>query len=345
AEVRKLAHETPRMIATVRDKWVPAVASQLERAVRAYGASEDEEEQASELAENAPAPTSPALLVESRPDGSYAVILPRNGIHIAQEGESRYRVTTARSGRANRRDMVAAINEALRRLTENTQERAFEALQTIQGLVRAVIRSVFALGIILMISAYLLVTSERIFDFFRSLVRPSRRQNFDLLVRRIDRGLSGVVRGQLVIALVNGLLSGIAFYALDLRYWPVLTLVATALSIIPIFGAILSSVPAVVIALQDDVSKAVAVALAIVVIHQLEANVFNPKIMGDAAKLHPVLVVFALLAGEHAFGIAGALLAVPVLSILQSAFLHFREVALGISTPRTLRESQLPPPP
>ncbi|MEZ4256958.1 MAG: AI-2E family transporter [Polyangiales bacterium] len=241
--------------------------------------------------------------------------------------------------------MVAAINEALRRLTENTQERAFEALQTIQGLVRAVIRSVFALGIILMISAYLLVTSERIFDFFRSLVRPSRRQNFDLLVRRIDRGLSGVVRGQLVIALVNGLLSGIAFYALDLRYWPVLTLVATALSIIPIFGAILSSVPAVVIALQDDVSKAVAVALAIVVIHQLEANVFNPKIMGDAAKLHPVLVVFALLAGEHAFGIAGALLAVPVLSILQSAFLHFREVALGISTPRTLRESQLPPPP
>ncbi|MEZ4256957.1 MAG: AI-2E family transporter [Polyangiales bacterium] len=88
AEVRKLAHETPRMIATVRDKWVPAVASQLERAVRAYGASEDEEEQASELAENALDPTPPALLVESRPDGSYAVILPPNGIHIAQRANA-----------------------------------------------------------------------------------------------------------------------------------------------------------------------------------------------------------------------------------------------------------------
>ena len=52
--------------------------------------------------------------------------------------------------------------------------------------------------------------------------------------------------------------------------------------------------------------------------------------MGDAVKVHPVLVVFALLAGEHVFGILGALLAVPLLSITQSVFLHFREVALGV---------------
>ena len=68
----------------------------------------------------------------------------------------------------------------------------------------------------------------------------------------------------------------------------------------------------------------------IIGIHQIEANILNPKIMGDAAKVHPVLVVFALLAGEHMFGIVGALLAVPLLSITQSIFLHFREVALGV---------------
>ncbi|MBC7173572.1 MAG: AI-2E family transporter, partial [Polyangiaceae bacterium] len=48
-----------------------------------------------------------------------------------------------------------------------------------------------------------------------------------------------------------------------------------------------------------------------------------------AAKVHPVLVVFALLAGEHLFGFAGALLAVPVLSITQSFFLHYREFVVG----------------
>src|ERR1700734_4048142 len=68
------------------------------------------------------------------------------------------------------------------------------------------------------------------------------------------------------------------------------------------------------------------VLLWIVGIHQLEANVLNPKIMGDSAKIHPVLVIFALLAGEHFFHVAGALLAVPVMSMAQSVFLHIRAV-------------------
>src|SRR4029077_15348187 len=62
----------------------------------------------------------------------------------------------------------------------------------------------------------------------------------------------------------------------------------------------------------------------IVGVHQLEANVLNPKIMGDAAKIHPVLAIFALLTGEHFFQAVGALLAVPTISIAQSIFLHFR---------------------
>ena len=167
-----------------------------------------------------------------------------------------------------------------------------------------------------------------------SPTHPSRR-NYDRLLKRIDRGLGGVVRGQLLIALVNGILSGVGFYLLELRYWPILTLIATLLSIIPIFGAILSTIPAVVIALQDGPTTALLTAGWIVLIHQIEANLLNPKIMGDAAKVHPVLVVFALLAGESLFGIAGALLAVPVLSIVQSLFLHYREVMLGVPAPRS----------
>jgi predicted PurR-regulated permease PerM len=59
-------------------------------------------------------------------------------------------------------------------------------------------------------------------------------------------------------------------------------------------------------------------------IHQVEANFLNPKIIGVAARLHPVLVVFVLIVGEHFFGLWGALLAVPVLSLTQSLFVHFR---------------------
>src|SRR5436305_559760 len=63
----------------------------------------------------------------------------------------------------------------------------------------------------------------------------------------------------------------------------------------------------------------------IICIHLLEANLLNPKIMGDAAKIHPVLVVFALIAGEHSYGLVGALFAVPVASIIQTIFMYYRK--------------------
>src|SRR5262249_47764208 len=79
----------------------------------------------------------------------------------------------------------------------------------------------------------------------------------------------------------------------------------------------------------------------IVGIHQIEANFLNPKIIGDQAKIHPVLVIFSLLVGEHFFGVTGALLAVPVFSIAQSLFLHFRYMTFGDDAPA---DSFLPPP-
>jgi predicted PurR-regulated permease PerM len=59
----------------------------------------------------------------------------------------------------------------------------------------------------------------------------------------------------------------------------------------------------------------------------------NPKIIGTAAKIHPVLVIFALVVGEHSYGLTGALLAVPVASIVQVLFLFFRRKAWQKDTP------------
>src|SRR4030095_6386133 len=101
-------------------------------------------------------------------------------------------------------------------------------------------------------------------------------------------------------------------------------LVAAVMSIVPIFGSILSAIPAVLIGLTQGFWTALWVLLWIVGVHQVEANLLNPKIIGVAAKIHPVLVVMALLIGEHFYGLWGALLAVPALSLAQSIFNHFR---------------------
>jgi predicted PurR-regulated permease PerM len=105
------------------------------------------------------------------------------------------------------------------------------------------------------------------------------------------------------------------------------------MSLIPIFGSILSSVPVVAIGLTQSPATAVGVLVWILGIHQLEANFLNPKIIGDAAKIHPVLVVFSLIVGEHFFALPGALFAVPCMSVAQTIFLHFRESTLGLADP------------
>jgi predicted PurR-regulated permease PerM len=193
-----------------------------------------------------------------------------------------------------------------------------------QAIVSSVSRGIFLTFMTLMVAAYLMLTRDQVFGFFRSLVPPRSRRSFDRLLYRMDRGLAGVVRGQLVICCVNGVLSAIGFVIFGLKYWPVMALIAGIMSIIPIFGSILSSIPAVLIGLTQSFFTAFWVLIWILLIHQIEANLLNPKIIGVAARLHPVLVVFVLIVGEHFFGLWGALLAVPTLSLTHSLFNHFR---------------------
>jgi len=209
-----------------------------------------------------------------------------------------------------------------------------------QSVISQVARTIFLVFMTLMVAGYLMHTREAVMGFFKSLPPPSAQPSFERLLWRIDRGVAGVVRGQLLICLVNGVLSAIGFWMFGLKYWPILAIIAGVMSLIPIFGSILSTIPAVLIGLTQDVWTALWVLLWIIGIHQVEANLLNPKIIGVAAKIHPVLVVLALIIGEHFFGLWGALLAVPALSLAQSVFNHFRFESM----PELPPDSLLPPP-
>jgi predicted PurR-regulated permease PerM len=139
--------------------------------------------------------------------------------------------------------------------------------------------------------------------------------------------------------LVNAALTLVGLLALKVPLAFALTALVFVLSIVPIFGTILSSVPIVLLALLDGVGKGLAALAWILAIHGLESYVLNPKIMGDAARIHPVLVVLALVIGERTAGITGALLAVPVMSVFVAVFrfLHKKlavldERAMGTAT-------------
>jgi len=330
SEVRDfVVHEVPALRAQAARTWLPRGRAWLGRVqgaltptrgpVAPSGAPDDDDD--------SPASRDNAIRVEPVVGGGYRIVLPREGIEVEQIDDRHFRAIPAPS---RQRDGADLVRRELRKLGEG---HASDIFRVGRGIVGGVIGGIFGFFMTLMVSAYLLVTEARVLDFFRRLVRPSSRDAFDELLRRLDRGLSGVVRGQLIICLVNGSLSAIGFALADLKYWPTLAVVATVFSLVPIFGTVLSSIPAVAIGLTQGFGTGVFVLLWILGIHQLEANLLNPKIMGDAAKIHPVMVVFSLLAGEHFFGILGALLAVPAMSIAQSLFLHWRKYALTYAEP------------
>lgn len=328
-EMTKLGREVPTLVERVQTEWIPWAEERIASIQSAVHATD---EATSVVVEEVG-----SVHVEVRPleAGGYEVVLPPRGLVVTPTDDGSFVIAEARREEAPP-TLVAQLREALGRQTEQGEHTALAALRTAQSIVGALVNGIFKFFIMLMLSAYLLITRQSIIGFFRTLVVHSRRAQFDEFLERLDRGLSGVVRGQLVICLVNGILSGIGFWLVGLDYWPLLTLIATLLSIIPIFGAILSSVPAVIVGLQQGPGVALFTLAWIIGIHQVEANLLNPKIMGDAAKVHPVLVVFALIAGEHFFGILGALLAVPVLSITQTLFLFMRELALGVPASTSL---------
>jgi predicted PurR-regulated permease PerM len=334
AEGRGLAREWPHLKERIRHDWLPLIDAKLTAWTGSAPPSAPSSPAPDEVT---PAPASDPvdepeapIRVTPRPDGSFDLHIA-HGVQVSEVRDGVYQIKQIEKARGL--SSAAMLREGFDKAVAYLRENTVTLIRIGQQIVGAVSYGIFTLFMTLMLGGYIILTHERILDFFRNLVQPASRDSFDRFMRRLDRGLSGVVRGQLLICLVNGVLSAIGFWLFGLKYWPILAVIAGVMSIIPIFGSILSSIPAVLIGLSQSVGTAFGVLVWIIGIHQLEANFLNPKIIGDAAKIHPVLVVFSLLVGEHFFQIKGALFAVPCMSIAQTIFLHFRESTLGLADP------------
>ena len=219
------------------------------------------------------------------------------------------------------------IGAALQQTRDSLEENLLHFVVLGRRLVTVLVSSVFTLFLVLMLSGFLLLSPQRIHAFARSLVPPHYQADFDDWLHRLDHGLSGVVRGQAIICLVNGTLTGIGVLVLGVPFVLTLSALAAVFSLIPIFGVLISTVPILVMALTVSIPTALLALGWVLVIHFIEGNFLNPKILGDSAKIHPVLIVFALLVGEHFAGVVGALLAVPCFSLIQNSFLFLKHQA------------------
>ena len=168
------------------------------------------------------------------------------------------------------------------------------------------------------VTFYLLRDWDRIVGYVDESLPRGNAEVIRGQLQEIDRTLAGFVRGQLMVCLVLGVFYAAALSIVGLEFGLVVGLAAGAVSFIPFVGAIFGFVVSVGLAiLQFSDWVQVGIVAAIFVVGQaLEGNFLTPKLVGDKVGLHPVWIMFALLAGGALLGFVGVLLAVPIAAVI-----------------------------
>ena len=212
----------------------------------------------------------------------------------------------------------AIDSEAVVGFLETRQaELARRAWEGVLGLGRGLGSALTVLGYAVLtpvLTFYLLRDWDRLTGYLGALLPPERRGAVTSFVREYDHLLSRYLRGQLTVALIIGVITGVGLLVTGFPYALLLGVIVAVFSVVPYLGLVLSLVPAVLIALLSGNVwlSLLKVAVVYAVAQGLEAAVISPRIVGGSVGLHPVWVVLALAVGGFYFGFVGLLLAVPV---------------------------------
>ncbi|MCB1536069.1 MAG: AI-2E family transporter [Rhodoblastus sp.] len=169
------------------------------------------------------------------------------------------------------------------------------------------------------VAFYILVDWNRMIDSMKSLVPPRYLPEVSAVAGDMDAALAGFLRGQSLVCLFLGLWYGLGLTFIGLNFGFLIGITAGFLSFIPYVGSLTALVVSAIVALVQGWPDwtMLAKALGVVIAGQfLEGNVLSPKLVGESVGLHPVWLMFALLASGSLFGFTGLIVAVPVAAAL-----------------------------
>ncbi len=169
-----------------------------------------------------------------------------------------------------------------------------------------------------LVAFYMMREWPAITDWFEDLIPRDQEGMIKDLIDQIDTKLAGFIRGQITVAFLLGVIYAIALSVAGLNFGFLIGITAGFLSIIPMVGSTIGLLVSVAVAwFQMGEMQYVLIIAAIFIVGQVvEGNILSPKLLGDSVGLHPLWILFALMAGGSLLGIVGMLLAVPVAAVV-----------------------------
>jgi predicted PurR-regulated permease PerM len=214
--------------------------------------------------------------------------------------------------------------------TKDVQKYTSKALHWAEGAGVAVVTLLFDAFLVVVVSIYMLLDMQRLTDAVDRRFPPRGRGG---LIVRMEQAVASYVKGQLLLSLIIGVSSGLGLWILGIvglmphggRYAAAFGAWAGVTELIPYIGPWLGAAPPVLYALVQHPLSALWVTLLFLGIQQLEGHVVVPNVMGRSLRLHPLLVIFGLLAGGEIYGFPGILVALPLLAAGRAAWEFFAE--------------------
>jgi predicted PurR-regulated permease PerM len=222
---------------------------------------------------------------------------------------------------------------ALQTLGERVGGGAGDVVSFTRDALQTLVEASLALILVIVVTVYMLIYGDRIGGVVRAVVPPGDGTPEDDFPTRIQAALFGYVRGQLLFSLIMGASAGVMLWILgSLGIFPDGKTYAFAFGafygfaeLIPYIGPAIGAFPPVLIAaLGTDPLDAVWLIIAFTALQQLEGHVVAPNLFGQALRINPLLVIFALLLGGRLVGFIGAILALPIAAILRETIVYMR---------------------
>jgi predicted PurR-regulated permease PerM len=183
-----------------------------------------------------------------------------------------------------------------------------EAVHEVPGLLELLVVPIMAY--------YFLKDGGDFLRFPRNLLPEYQRARFDVLIEEIDQSLRGYLKGQITLSLVAAAVVYVVLFVFRVKYAYLVSIAAFFLELIPVVGPLVWAALAVLLTYIQHPGSAVFVLILVVLAHQFDMHILGPRILGGHLRLHPAVVIFALVTGNAIFGLLGALLAAPVAAVL-----------------------------
>lgn len=192
------------------------------------------------------------------------------------------------------------------------------------GYADSVAHAIFIATAVFLLAFYWTLESERTIRSLLLFIPSSARDNFRDIFAIVQAKVGGYILSQLILCATIGLFAGIAYLLIGIPNALVLGMIAAVFEAVPIFGPIIGALPAVLITLGlNDPTKLILVIVAINLIQFAENHFLVPRLVGKSVGVNPVVTLLALAAFTSIFGLAGALMAIPLAAIAQILFDRF----------------------